>query len=64
MTLGRVRMQINSSEVSFYTGLELFRLLFNIEVSLIDPTSESKRVLKSKRHIRGVKMTLQIIVLK
>ena len=29
-----------------------------------DPTSESKRLLKSKRHIRGVKMTLRIIVLK
>ena len=26
-------MQINSSEVSFYTDLESFRLLFGIEVS-------------------------------
>ena len=47
MTLKRLRMQINSSEVSFYTDLESLRLL-----------------LDSKRHIRGVKMTLEIIVLK
>ena len=33
MTLERVRMQINSSEVSFYTDLESFRLFFGIEVS-------------------------------
>ena len=30
MTLERVRMQINSSKVSFYTDLESFRLLFAI----------------------------------
>ena len=29
-----------------------------------DLTPESKRLLKSRRHIRGVKMTLRIIVLK
>ena len=34
MTLVRVRMQINSSKVSFYTDLESFRLLFVMEVSL------------------------------
>ena len=62
MTLERVRMQINSSEVSFYTDLESFRLLFGR--SHFDPTSESKRLLKSRRHIRRVKMTLRIIVLK
>ena len=33
MTLERVRMHINFSEVSFYTDLESFRLLFGIEVS-------------------------------
>ena len=33
MTLERVRMQINPSEVSFYTDLKSFRLLFGIEVS-------------------------------
>ena len=33
MTHERARMQIDSSEVSFYTDLELFRLLFGIEVS-------------------------------
>ena len=33
MTLERVRMQINFSEVSFYPDLESFRLLFGIEVS-------------------------------
>ena len=33
MTLERVRMQINSSEVLFYTDLESFRQLFGIEVS-------------------------------
>ena len=33
MTLETVRMQINSSEVSFYAALESFRLLFGIEVS-------------------------------
>ena len=40
MTLERVRMQINFSEVSFYTDLESFhtdlesfRLLFDVEVS-------------------------------
>ena len=47
MTLKRLRIQINSSEVSFYTDLESLRLL-------LDP----------KRHIRVVKMTLEIIVLK
>ena len=35
MTLKRVeRMQINSSEVSFYTDLESFRLLFDIDFTL------------------------------
>ena len=33
MTLERVRKQINFTEVSFYTDLELFRLLFGIDVS-------------------------------
>ena len=28
MTRERVRMQLNSSEVSFYTDLESFRILF------------------------------------
>ena len=32
-TQGVISMQINSSEVSFYTDLESFRLLFGIEVS-------------------------------
>ena len=45
MTLERVRMQINSSEVSFYTDLESFRLLFGIEVSF-RPNVEVKTTIK------------------
>ena len=63
MTLERVRMPINSSEVSFYTVRSHFES-FLASKCHFDPTSESKRLLKSKRHIKGVKMTLRTIVLK
>ena len=63
MTLENVRMQINASEVSFYTYLESFHCSLASKFNF-DSASESKRLLKSKRHIRGVKMTLRIIVLK
>ena len=57
MTLERARMPINSSEVSFYTVWSHFES-FLASKCHFDPTSESKR------HIRGVKMTLRTIVLK
>ena len=63
MTLENVRMQINASEVSFYTYLESFHCSLASKINF-GSTLESKRPLKSKRHIRGVKMTLRIVVLK
>ena len=59
MTLERVRMQINFSEMSFYPDLIGVISTPLASKCHFDPnaTSESKQLIKSKRRIRGVKMT-------
>ena len=63
MAFERIRMQVNSSDCRFTLIWSHFDFSLASRCQF-DPTSESKRLLKSKRHIGGVKITLPRIVLK